>query len=36
MEKLDRGEQALNSSVVLGLGAAKNAKILDRKIRKNV
>lgn len=36
MEKLDRGEQALNGAVVLGLGAAKNANILDRKIRKNV
>lgn len=36
MEKLDRGEQTLNGAVVLGLGATKNSKILERKIRKNV
>lgn len=33
MEKLDRGEQVLNDAVVLGLGAAKNARILERKTR---
>ena len=35
MEKLDRGEQVLRDTVLLGLGAAKNAKILERKVRKN-
>ena len=33
MEKLDRGEAVLNDAVVLGLGAAKNSKILERKVR---
>ena len=33
MEALDRGEQVLQDTVVLGLGAAKNSKILERKLR---
>lgn len=35
IEKLDRGEQVLRDTVALGLGAVKNQKILDRKLRKN-
>lgn len=35
MEKLERGEQVLRDTVALGLGAAKNNKILERKIRDN-
>ena len=35
IEKLDRGEQVLRDTVALGLGAAKNAKILERKVRSN-
>lgn len=35
MEKLARGEQVLQDTVVLGLGAANNSKILERKVRKN-
>lgn len=33
MDKLDRGEAVLNNSVVLGLGAAKNSRILERRVR---
>lgn len=33
METLARGEQVLNDTVVLGYGAAKNSKILERKLR---
>ncbi|MDF2535298.1 MAG: hypothetical protein K0R18_1457 [Bacillales bacterium] len=33
MDKLTRGENVLNESVVLGLGAAQNSKILERKVR---
>ncbi|MEW8956608.1 YjjI family glycine radical enzyme [Clostridium sp.] len=33
IEKLSRGEQVLNDTVVLGKGAADNSKILDRKVR---
>lgn len=33
MEKLDRGEAVLNDAVALGLGAAKNSKILERRVR---
>ena len=33
MEKLDRGEAVLQDTTALGLGAAKNGKILERKIR---
>lgn len=33
IEKLDRGEQVLQDTVVLGQGAVKNAKILERKLR---
>lgn len=33
MEKLDRGENVLQNTTGLGLGAAKNCKILDRRVR---
>lgn len=33
IEALERGEQVLNDTVVLGYGAAKNSKILERKLR---
>lgn len=33
MEKLDKGNQVLRNTTVLGLGSVKNQKILDRKIR---
>jgi YjjI family glycine radical enzyme len=33
MEKLDSGKAVLIDNVVLGLGAAKNQKVLDRKVR---
>jgi YjjI family glycine radical enzyme len=33
MKKLEAGEQALQGTVVLGLGAAKNQKVLERKVR---
>ncbi|GAA0124619.1 YjjI family glycine radical enzyme [Clostridium sp. CTA-19] len=35
IEKLEKNEQVLNDTVVLGYGAAKNAKILERRLRKN-
>jgi YjjI family glycine radical enzyme len=35
MEKLQRGEQALHDTVVLGLGAVLNSRILERKVRHN-
>lgn len=35
MEKLDKGNQVLHDTVVLGLGAVKNQRVLDRKIRNN-
>lgn len=35
IEKLDRGEQVLSDTVVLGLGAVKNSRILERKVRPN-
>lgn len=35
IKKLDRGEQVLRDTVGLGLGAVKNQKVLDRKVRKN-
>ena len=35
MEKLARGEQVLQDTVVLGLGARENSKILERKVRDN-
>lgn len=35
MEKLARGEQVLQDTVVLGLGAAENSRILERKVRKH-
>jgi len=35
MEKLQRGQQVLQDTVALGLGAVLNQKVLDRKIRKN-
>ncbi|MBM7615719.1 YjjI family glycine radical enzyme [Alkaliphilus hydrothermalis] len=35
MEKLEAGGQVLNDAVVLGLGAVKNQKVLDRKLRKD-
>ncbi|MCY6369511.1 YjjI family glycine radical enzyme [Clostridium ganghwense] len=35
IEKLDKGEQVLRDTVVLGLGAVKNQRVLERKIRKN-
>lgn len=33
MEKLSKGEQALHDTVVLGLGAVNNSRILERKVR---
>ncbi|SCG83006.1 putative protein HI0521 [Proteiniborus sp. DW1] len=33
MEKLAKGEQVLQDTVVLGLGAANNSRILERKVR---
>ncbi len=36
IEKLEKGEQVLQDTVALGLGAAKNNKVLERKVRKNV
>ena len=33
MEKLDRGENVLQNTTGLGLGAAKNCKVLDRRVR---
>lgn len=36
IEKLNRGEQVLQDTVALGLGAVKNSRILDRKVRDNV
>jgi YjjI family glycine radical enzyme len=35
MEKLQKGQQVLQDTVALGLGAATNQKVLNRKIRKN-
>jgi YjjI family glycine radical enzyme len=35
MEKLQKGQQVLQDTVALGLGAAINQKVLNRKIRKN-
>lgn len=35
IEKLNSGKQVLRDTVALGLGAVKNHKILDRKLRKN-
>ena len=35
IEKLERGEQVLSDTVVLGLGAVKNSRILERKVRSN-
>lgn len=35
IEKLNRGEQVLQDTVALGLGAVKNSRILERKVRKN-
>ncbi len=35
IEKLAKGEQVLQDTVVLGLGAANNSRILERKVRKN-
>ena len=35
IEKLEKNEQVLNDTVVLGYGAAKNAKILERRLRHN-
>ncbi|MCY6353806.1 YjjI family glycine radical enzyme [Clostridium sp. ZS2-4] len=35
IEKLDRGEQVLRDTVALGLGAVKNHRVLNRKVRKN-
>lgn len=35
MEKLAKGEQVLQDTVVLGLGAANNSRILERKVRDN-
>ena len=34
MEKIERGEAVLRDTTVLGLGAAKNQKVLQRKMRK--
>ncbi|WP_373898262.1 YjjI family glycine radical enzyme [Haloimpatiens sp. FM7315] len=34
IEKLNKGEQALQDTVVLGLGAVKNQKVLERKVTK--
>lgn len=36
IEKLDRGEQVLQDTVALGLGAVKNSRILERRVRDNV
>ncbi len=33
LEKLDRGEQVLQDTVALGLGAVKNSRVLERKVR---
>ncbi len=33
IKKLDKGEQVLQDTVALGLGAVKNSKILERKVR---
>lgn len=33
MEKLDKGDQVLHDTVVLGLGSVKNQKVLERKVR---
>ena len=33
MEKLDAGQNVLQNTTGLGLGAAKNCKILDRRVR---
>jgi len=35
MEKLEKGQQVLSDTVVLGLGAVKNSKVLERKVRTN-
>ncbi|GAA0069987.1 YjjI family glycine radical enzyme [Clostridium sardiniense] len=35
IKKLEEGEQVLQDTVVLGLGAVKNSRILDRKVRDN-
>ncbi|MGH4138860.1 YjjI family glycine radical enzyme [Clostridium sp.] len=35
MEKLQKGQQVLQDTVALGLGAVLNQKVLERKIRKN-
>jgi len=35
IEKLERNQQVLNDTVVLGYGAAKNQKVLERKLRHN-
>lgn len=34
IEKLEKGEQALQDTVALGLGAVKNQRVLERKVRK--
>jgi YjjI family glycine radical enzyme len=35
IEKLNKGEQVLQDTVVLGLGAVKNSRVLERKVRDN-
>lgn len=35
IEKLEKGEQVLHDTVVLGYGAVKNQHVLDREVRKN-
>lgn len=35
IQKLEKGEQVLHDSVVLGYGAVKNQKVLDRQVRTN-
>lgn len=35
IQKLEKGEQVLHDSVVLGYGAVKNQKVLDRQVRAN-
>jgi len=35
MERLGKGEQALHDTVALGLGAVRNSRILERKVRGN-
>lgn len=35
IERLDKGGQALHDTVALGLGAVKNSRILERKVRHN-